>query len=86
MELREIEYFIAIVENHGLSGAARELFVSQSALSQFLLKLETQVGTPLFLRNYKSLTLTEAGEIYYENAKKMGLGQMLKLWDDPYLC
>ena len=71
MELREIEYFISIVENNGLSGAARELFVSQSALSQFLLKLESQVGTPLFFRNHKALTLTEAGEIYYENAKKI---------------
>ncbi len=71
MELREIEYFIAIAY-YGLSGAAKKLYISQPALSQFLLKLEKQIGAPLFFRNSNnSLSLTKAGEIYLESANKI---------------
>lgn len=73
MELTEITYFLAIADNKSLLRASEELFVSQSALSQFLTKLEKRIGTPLFLRekDSKRLKLTEAGKLYYEGARQI---------------
>lgn len=77
MDLTEITYFLAIVENKSLLRASEELYISQSALSQFLTKLEKKLGTPLFLRekDSKRLKLTEAGELYYEGAKEIAVIQ-----------
>lgn len=77
MELTEITYFLAIVENKSLLRASEELYVSQSALSQFLTKLEKRIGMPLFLRekDSKRLKLTKAGELYYEGAKEIAVIQ-----------
>lgn len=77
MELTEITYFLAIVENKSLLRASEELYVSQSALSQFLTKLERRIGMPLFLRekDSKRLKLTKAGELYYEGAKEIAVIQ-----------
>lgn len=77
MDLTEITYFLAIVENKSLLRASEELYISQSALSQFLTKLEKKLGTPLFLRekDSKRLKLTEAGELYYEGAREIAVIQ-----------
>lgn len=77
MDLTEITYFLAIAENKSLLRASEKLHVSQSALSQFLTKLEKRIGTPLFLRekDNKRLKLTEAGEFYYEGAKEISVIQ-----------
>ena len=72
MDLRQQEYFISIVEEGSLSGAAQKLFVSQPTLSQFLNRLEQEEKTPLMKRGRNNtLTLTDAGQLYYESAKKM---------------
>ncbi|MCM0707727.1 LysR family transcriptional regulator [Faecalicatena sp. BF-R-105] len=71
MELRDIEYFLSIANNKNLSKAADELFLSQSALSQFLTKLEKSIGAPLFIRDNKRLFLTDAGKVYYASAEKI---------------
>ena len=72
MDLRQQEYFISIVEEGSLSGAAQKLYISQPTLSQFLNRLEQEEQTPLMKRGRNnSLTLTEAGRLYYESAKEM---------------
>ena len=63
MELQQIRYILAIAEEKNITKAAEKLFVSQSALSQQLLKLEQELGTPLFERSGRILELTEAGRI-----------------------
>lgn len=71
MNFRQLEYFVEIVnQDNNITKAARKLYVSQSAVNQFLLKLEEELGTELFVRMPKHWTLTEAGKIYYEGAKK----------------
>ena len=50
MEHREMEYVIVIAQEKNLSKAAERLFISQPALSRFLVKLEQELGTPLFER------------------------------------
>ena len=63
MEIRNPNYLVEIARQKGISRAAEQLFVTQSTLSQYLLKLEAEVGTPLFLRDQGRLTLTDAGRI-----------------------
>ena len=50
MDLRQIEYIIAIEQEESISKAAEKLFITQSALNQQLLKLEKELGMPLFER------------------------------------
>ncbi|WP_308588643.1 LysR family transcriptional regulator [uncultured Oscillibacter sp.] len=72
VHLREITYFLAIAEEGSLSKAAGRLFITQPTLSHFLSKLEEDVGIQLFhRRNNRGLELTEAGQIYYNGAKKV---------------
>lgn len=70
--LDQTEYFIAIVDEMSLSKAANRLYVSQSALSQYVAKLESSLDTKLFIRrNNNSLELTEAGTLLYQSAKEI---------------
>lgn len=71
MDRREMEYIIVIAQEKNLSKAAERLYVSQPALSRFLLKLETQAGIPLFERKKRQLVPTLAGELYLDTARKM---------------
>ncbi len=72
LDIKEQEYFIAIAEECNLTKAAQRLFVSQPALSHFLSKLENALGIQLFNRRYNNtLSLTNAGKLYYENAQEI---------------
>jgi DNA-binding transcriptional LysR family regulator len=66
MEIRQLEYFAAIVESRSFSEAARRLSVTQAAVSYQAAELERRFGVRLFIRSGTSLQLTEAGKILYE--------------------
>lgn len=69
MDIKNPEYILEIARQQSSSpGAAEKLFVTQSTLSQYLLKLEAELGTPLFLRDKNCLTPTDAGRIYLQAA------------------
>jgi DNA-binding transcriptional LysR family regulator len=61
MELREMRAFIAVVEEGGLSAAARRLHLSQPALSQTVSALERELGVQLLVRSSTGVRVTEAG-------------------------
>ncbi|MEV7394108.1 MULTISPECIES: LysR family transcriptional regulator [unclassified Streptomyces] len=61
MEMRELRAFVAVVEEGGLSAAARRLHVSQPALSQTISGLERQLGVKLLVRGSSGVKVTEAG-------------------------
>ncbi|MEU4532113.1 LysR family transcriptional regulator [Micromonospora ureilytica] len=61
MEIRQLEYFLAVAEEGGFTRGARRLRVAQSAVSATVQKLERELGMPLFSRNGQSISLTEAG-------------------------
>ena len=71
MDTRQIEYILKIAEENNITHAAAKLFITQSALNQQLIKLENELGTPLFHRSRTNWHLTEAGEIYIRNAKEI---------------
>ena len=71
MELRQLEYFCAIVETGSVSGAARRLNMSQPPLSYQLKQLENELSVTLFSRTGKGCELTEAGILLYERARSL---------------
>ena len=71
-------YFWAVAKEGHLTRAAAHLRISQSALSTQVRQLEERLGTPLFTRRGRQLTLTEAGRIALEYAEQIvGAGQEL---------
>jgi DNA-binding transcriptional LysR family regulator len=63
-----IPVFVAVVENGGFSAAARTLGISKSAVSKRINQLEAHLGVRLLHRTTRKLSLTEAGERYFEHA------------------
>ena len=68
---RNYEYFVAIAEAGSLTRAAEILYVSQPSLSQYLRRLESELGVELFNHRTSPLKLTYTGERYYESVKQM---------------
>ncbi len=71
MDTRYLSYILTIAQKQNMTKAAEELFVSQSTLSQYLSKLESELGTPLFYRSKGRLSLTPAGQLYIQAAEKV---------------
>ena len=71
MNMTQLEYFLAICKYNNISKAATQLFISQPALSQQLIRLEKELGAALFIRRENSLMLTEIGEGFQESAKRI---------------
>lgn len=65
------QYMITLAETGSITQAARELNISQPALSKWITALETQLGIQLIIRSKKRLVLTPAGQIYLKGCYKM---------------
>lgn len=79
MDTKYLTYILTIAQKQNMTKAAEDLYVSQSSLSQYLSKLETELGTPLFYRSKGRLTLTPAGQLYINTAR-----QVVQLKNDLY--
>jgi len=71
MDIRQVQYFLSIVETGSFSAAADEHYVSQSSLSKVVSALEKELGVPLFDRSKRKVFLTEAGEAFVGHARKL---------------
>ncbi|MES2264802.1 MAG: LysR substrate-binding domain-containing protein [Pseudomonadota bacterium] len=69
MELRQLRYFVAIVDHGSLSRAATVLHVAQPALTQQLRQLEEELGAQLLHRSAQGVLSTDAGTVFYEHAQ-----------------
>jgi LysR family tcuABC transcriptional regulator len=69
MDVRQLKYFVQIVESGSLSKASRQLFIVQPALSQQMARLEEEVGKPLLVRSVRGVVATPNGEALYHHAK-----------------
>ena len=68
LDLRTLRYFVAVAETLNFSKAAARLNMSQPPLSLAIRQLETQMGTRLFERNSRHVSLTAAGAMLYKEA------------------
>jgi DNA-binding transcriptional LysR family regulator len=66
----EMETFVRVVEAGSFSGAARHLRVGQPSVSKLIAQLEDRLGVQLLLRSTHGLTPTEAGQNFFERAKR----------------
>src|ERR1700691_4644897 len=69
VELRHLRYFTAVAENGGFGRAAQLLHVAQSAISEQIRDLESELGAPLFDRNNRTIRLTREGELFLVDAR-----------------
>ncbi len=68
MNIRQLQYFLAIAESGTITAAANKLGISQPPLSMQLKALENELGVKLVERGARSTTLTEAGKLFYNRA------------------
>jgi DNA-binding transcriptional LysR family regulator len=66
-----IRLYVSVVEEGSFSRGGMRLGVAQSSTSRIIAKLETKLGVQLLQRSTRSITLTEAGAIYFERVKKI---------------
>ena len=69
MLLRQLKYFLAVVEADSFTEAAAQCFISQSAISQQIQALERELGVELLHRENRKFTLTEAGKFFYQKGR-----------------
>ena len=71
MELNKLYYFYMVAKYQNVTRAARELYISQPALSKTIKSLEKEVGLPLFYKKGRNIFLTDYGEYLKEKADRM---------------
>lgn len=71
MEIRTLRYFVSLVDEGTITGAAKSLHVTQPTLSRQLAQLEREMGHPLFERGRSGIELTEAGVTLNRHARQI---------------
>lgn len=81
MEIRQLRYFVRIVDLGSLSKAAADLYVAQPALSKQIASLEAELKVSLLVRSPRGVTPTEAGLAFYRQAQSL-LRQLARVPDE----
>jgi DNA-binding transcriptional LysR family regulator len=71
MNSKQLRYVLVLAREKSFSSAAQILHISQPSLSQFIKKIEDELGVTLFDRNGGECRLTDAGEVYIEAGRKI---------------
>lgn len=71
MDIRQLRYFMAVVEEGTISAAAKKLHISQPPLSKQMKMLEEEYGVPLFERGSRHIRITQAGSTLYRYASEI---------------
>lgn len=70
VNIKDYKYIVEIAEQKNISKAAAALYITQSALTRFLQRVEEELGASLFFRQGNHLVLTEIGQCYVEKGRK----------------
>lgn len=71
MGFRQLQYMLKVAEEKSFTKASQKLKIAQPSLSQYILNLEQSIGIVLFDRTTNPISLTHAGEIFYQKAKEI---------------
>ena len=71
MDIRTMQYYLAVVREGTISAAAQALHVAQPSLSRQMKELEEELGVTLFARGNRKITLTEEGMVLRKRAEEM---------------
>ncbi|WP_425755239.1 LysR family transcriptional regulator [Ihubacter sp. rT4E-8] len=71
MDIRDLQYFLKLAEEKSFTKSAEAFYISQSALSQKISKLEKELGLKLFSRSNRTVTLTDAGFAFFSHAEEV---------------
>ena len=71
MDIRTMKYYLAVVREGTISGAAEALHVAQPSLSRQMKELEEELGVSLFIRGNRKIVLTEEGMVLRRRAEEM---------------
>ena len=71
MGIEKLDYFVCAARHRNFTKAAKECGVAQSAISQQIASLESELNCQLFRRNGRSVELTDQGEQLFEDAKRL---------------
>lgn len=69
--IRQLKYFVVAAEFGQISQAAKELYISQSAITTAIKEVEGYLGQELFVRSSKGVTLTDAGKLFLPKARQI---------------
>ena len=71
MDIRLLEYFLAVAKYGNITRASEQLHVTQPTISRQLMELEEMAGTTLLIRGKRQVTLTEAGVLFQQRAEEI---------------
>lgn len=71
MELRVLKYFLTVAREESITKAAEILYITQPTLSRQIVELEKEIGTALFIRSNRNVTLTDAGILFRRRVEEM---------------
>lgn len=71
MNMDQLRYFLSVARHRNFTGAAREFYLTQPAITHQISALERELNAQLFVRTTRSVALTRAGELFLEDAKRM---------------
>lgn len=71
MDIESLRYFVKLYEKRNFTRAAKELFITQQALSRMIIKLEDEIGGLLFIRKSRGATPTKLAKYMYPKAQNM---------------
>lgn len=80
MEIRTLQYYLAVIREGTISAAAQALHVAQPSLSRQMKELEEDLGAPLFVRGNRRIALTEEGMVLKKRAEEMI--RLMKMTED----
>ncbi|GGX01756.1 LysR family transcriptional regulator [Pigmentiphaga litoralis] len=71
MDLRELRYFLEVVNRQSYTAAAEALFVTQPNVSKMIKQMEVSLGAPLLVKEGRRLSLTDAGRVVYQRGQEL---------------